>query len=84
MKPAVLVLALLAGPAFAKEYCPASANLYATYTSFIDLVLALSQSCEARPTTTCAEMLEAIQHAVGNMAKDDLVFLHGLKTRCED
>jgi len=80
MKRAIFASIFVASPAFADD-CQSSADLYETYMSALDFVLAFSESCEARPTTTCADVLAPLENVIENLAKDDPQFVNGLKSR---
>ncbi len=82
MKYVILISALLAGPAMAQDDCEASLDLYDTYTSTLDFVLAFSQSCETKPTSTCAEVIEPLNKLIGSMAEDNAEFISALRSKC--
>jgi len=80
MKYAILAAIIFASPARADDCQPAS-NLHETYISTLNFVLAFSESCSSRPTTTCAEVLAPLEKLIENLAKDDPLFVTDLKSR---
>jgi amino acid permease len=77
MKRLSIVLAIvLAGPAFGDATCDTATELIDNYGDMIELVAALSESCQSNLTATCVELSAQIFEVIEGVSNKGLLFLH--------
>ena len=78
MRYAILAAMLFASPVAADD-CQSVKDLYDTYSSTVNFALALSESCQVRSTTTCAEVIEPLQVLLKDISLDEIQFIANLR-----